>query len=167
MLVRGRDARALNLTTIDDLRAVSGQLTPGFGYEFLQRDDGYAGLVRTYGLRFNAQPRGMDLSLIYRALADRRVDVIAGDATSAQIDALDLAPLADTRHYFPPYAAVPVVRTATLLRHPVIGRTLDRLAGRISDDEMRALNTAVDVDHADVRTVVRRFLTQEGTGVAK
>ena len=108
---------------------MAGRWTPGFGYEFLQRDDGYPGLVKAYGLQFGQQPRAMDLSLIYRALAEGEVDVIAGDATSAQIDALDLTTLEDNRRYFPPYDAVPVVRTASLLRQPAIGRALARLDG--------------------------------------
>jgi len=158
ILVRSSDAGARGLRTIDDLRDVAPSWKPGFGYEFIQREDGYPGLVRTYGLQFAAQPRGMDLSLIYRALADRQVDVIAGDATSAMIDALQLAPLEDNRHYFPPYDAVPLVRSASLLRHAVLGRALKRLAGRVSDRDMRALNAAVDLDHRDVKEVVARFL---------
>ncbi len=160
ILVRSRDARALGLRTIEDLRSVAGRWTPGFGYEFLQRDDGYPGLVRTYGLTFSSPPRSMDLSLIYRALADGQVDVIAGDATSALIDALDLTALEDNRRYFPPYDAVPVVRTATLLRYPAVGRALARLAGRITDGDMRALNAAVDIDRREVRQVVERFLAR-------
>ena len=158
ILVRAQDARAFGLRTVDDLQSVAGRWTPGFGYEFLQRDDGYPGLSKAYGLRFGSQPRAMDLSLIYRALADKQVDVIAGDATSALIDALDLAALDDSRHYFPPYDAVPVVRTAALLRQPAIGRALARLAGRVSDRDMRSLNTAVDIDHRDAKSVVRQFL---------
>jgi osmoprotectant transport system permease protein len=158
ILVRGRDARALRLHSIDDLTPVADRWTPGFGYEFLQRDDGYPGLVRTYGLRFGAEPHAMDVSLIYRALADGQVDVIAGDATSALIDALDLQTLDDTRHYFPPYDAVPVVRTASLLRQPAIGRALARLAGKVSDRDMRALNAEVDIAHHDVASVARLFL---------
>ena len=158
ILVRGEDARRLGLHTIDDLRTVMAGWTAGFGYEFLQRDDGYPGLATTYGLQFRGAPRAMDLSLIYRALAARQVDVIAGDATSALIAPLDLAPLEDNRHYFPPYDAVPVVRTAAMLRHPEIGRALTALAGRVSDEEMRKLNAAVDVDHRDVTAVVREFL---------
>ena len=100
----------------------------------------------------------MDLSLIYRALSDGQVDLIAGDATSAQIDSLDLSALDDTRHYFPPYDAVPVVRTAALLRWPAIGRALSRLSAQITDREMRALNAAVDLQHRDVKLVVRDFL---------
>jgi len=162
ILVRGRDARDRGLRSIDDLAKVAAQWTPGFGYEFLQRDDGYRGLLRAYDLGFGAEAKAMDVSLIYRALADGQIDVTAGDATSALIDALDLAPLADTRHYFPPYDAVPVVRTASLLRRPEIGRALARLAGRISDRDMRALNAAVDLRHEDVKLVARRFLDQLG-----
>jgi glycine betaine/choline ABC-type transport system substrate-binding protein len=158
ILVRGADARALGLRSIDDLRRVQADWTPGFGYEFLQRADGYPGLVKTYGLSFAHAPRAMELSLIYKALASRQIDVIAGDATSALIDALDLARLDDTRRYFPPYDAVPVVRTAALLQHPIISRALPRLAGAISEKDMRAMNRAVDVDHEDPRDVAKRFL---------
>jgi osmoprotectant transport system substrate-binding protein len=86
------------------------------------------------------------------------VDVIAGDATSALIDALQLTTLEDNRHYFPPYDAVPLVRTASLLRDPAIGRAVGRLAGRISNEGMRAMNAAVDVAHRDVATVAAEFL---------
>jgi osmoprotectant transport system permease protein len=160
ILVRGTDARRHRLRTIDDLRSVTADWRAGFGYEFLQREDGYPGLAKTYGLRFVSPPRAMDLSLIYRALADAQVDVIAGDATSALIDALDLAPLADNRGYFPPYDAVPVVRTASALRQPAIGRALARLAGRVSDQDMRRLNAAVDVQRRDVQVVVAEFLAR-------
>ena len=162
ILVRGDDAASHGLKTIDDLRSLAPARKPGFGYEFLQREDGYAGLVKAYGLRFQAPPRGMDLSLIYQALAEQQVDVVAGDATSAQIDAFHLAALEDNRHYFPPYDAVPLVRTATLLRHPEVGRALDRIAGRITDTDMRALNAAVDVGHLEPALVAQQFLTRIG-----
>jgi glycine betaine/choline ABC-type transport system substrate-binding protein len=158
ILVRDDDGAAHDLRSIDDLRRVAAEWRPGFGYEFLQREDGYAGLTAAYNLEFGAAPRGMELSLIYRALATGQVDVIAGDATSALIDALHLRPLADTRHYFPPYDAVPLVRSATMLRAPAVGRALARLAGRISDRDMRAMNAAVDVSHRDVRAVAAEFL---------
>jgi osmoprotectant transport system substrate-binding protein/osmoprotectant transport system permease protein len=157
ILVRGADARAHGLQSIEDLRRVAAGWTPGFGYEFLQRADGYPGLVKAYGLAFRP-PRAMELSLIYKALAAGQVDVIAGDATSALIDALDLARLDDTLRYFPPYDAVPVVRTAALLQHDEIRRALTRLAGRISEKDMRAMNRAVDVDRRDPRDVAREWL---------
>jgi osmoprotectant transport system permease protein len=157
VLVRRRDAETFGLRTIGDLRKMSERWRPGFGYEFLERQDGYNGLVAAYGLDFTVEPRVMDLALMYRAIATGQVDVIAGDATSGLIDALDLAALEDDRRYFPPYDAVPLVRSAVLLRHPEIGRALMSLAGRISERDMRAMNRAVDVDRLDVADVVRRF----------
>jgi osmoprotectant transport system permease protein len=160
ILVRRRDADSLGLKTIGDLAKTADGWSAGFGPEFLQREDGYRGLVAAYGLRFRQEPRVMDLTLMYRALASGQVDVIAGDATSGLIDALDLAVLEDDRRYFPPYDAVPLMRSAVLLRHPEIRDALQSLAGRISERDMRAMNRAVDLDHRDVATVVREFLSR-------
>ena len=160
ILVRRRDAESIGLKTIGDLTKTAHRWSAGFGPEFLQREDGYRGLVAAYGLRFRQEPRVMDLTLMYRALASGQVDVIAGDATSGLIDALDLAVLEDDRSYFPPYDAVPLARSAVLLRHPELRGVLQSLAGRISEREMRAMNRAVDLDHRDVGTVVREFLSR-------
>lgn len=162
MLVRRADANALGLNTIEDLRRVETQWRPGFGYEFAERADGYAGLSKTYALRFTTAPRVMDLDLVYRALATRQVDVIAGDATNGLINSLDLAMLRDNRGYFPPYHAVPIVRSSVLLAHPEVREAFNQLAGRISEDDMRAMNAAVDVDRRDVAVTVREFLRRLG-----
>jgi osmoprotectant transport system permease protein len=158
ILVRSADARERQLSSIDDLRRVPSTWRAGFGYEFLERADGFPGLVEAYGLAFARAPLAMDLSLIYRALADRQVDVIAGDATSAMVDALQLTRLEDTRRYFPPYDAVPIVRTSLLLERPDLRRALARLAGRVSEADMRAMNKAVAVDREPPAAVARRFL---------
>ena len=158
MLVRRADAETLGLSTIDDLRRVETQWRPGFGYEFAERADGYAGLLKAYELRFTTPPRVMELNLVYRALATRQVDVIAGDATSGLIKALDLTMLRDSRIYFPPYYAVPIVRSAVLLAHPELREALNDLAGRISEDDMRTMNASVDVEHRDVAATVNDFL---------
>jgi glycine betaine/choline ABC-type transport system substrate-binding protein len=158
ILVRSSDAQSMKLRTIDDLKPLAGRWKPGFGYEFLDRADGYAGLVKAYGLAFAEQPKGMDLSLIYRALAEGQLDVIAGDATSALIDQFQLTALDDTRAYFPPYDAVPIVRTSTVLRQPAVGRALSAMAGSVSAADMRALNAAVDIERRDVAESVREFL---------
>ena len=158
MLVRGEDARRLGLKTIADVRPLAGDWRAGFGYEFLQRADGFPGLASAYGLRFGTPPRAMDLSLIYRALAERQVDLIAGDATSGLIEAYDLAMLADTQRYFPPYDAVIVARSAALLAHPAVKEVLSRLSGRITVADMRRMNHAVDAQHRDAADVARDFL---------
>ncbi len=158
MLVRRDDARRLGLKSISDVAAKTSGWRAGFGYEFLQRQDGYPGLARAYGLRFAPQPTAMDLSLIYRALADHQVDFIAGDATSGLIEAYDLVMLEDDRHYFPPYDAVPVVRAAVLLVHPELRDALQSL--HISVADMRRMNYAVDAEHKDVANVAREFLAR-------
>jgi glycine betaine/choline ABC-type transport system substrate-binding protein len=163
ILVRDSDAQSLGLKTIEDAAARSPGWQAGFGYEFLQREDGYPGLARTYGLRFRAPPRAMDLSLIYRALADRQVDMIAGDATSGLIDAYKLAMLEDNRKYFPPYDAVAVARSATLLAHPEVRDVLAGLSGRVTLSDMRRMNRAVDTDRRDPADVVRTFLARGAT----
>jgi glycine betaine/choline ABC-type transport system substrate-binding protein len=158
MTVRQADAGRYGLTRISDLASVAPRWKAGFGYEFLERADGFAGLARVYGLRFAAPPLAMDLGLTYRALADGKVDVIAGNSTDGQIDALQLAVLQDDRHYFPPYQAAPVVRAAVLERHPEIRRALAELAGKIDDAEMRRLNARADVRHEDLRAIAQDWL---------
>ena len=159
ILVRRADAEQHQLRTIEDAAPYASGCQAGFGYEFLQRADGFPGLAKSYGLTFPKPPRAMDLSLIYRALADRQVDLIAGDATSGLIDAYGLTMLEDNRHYFPPYDAVPVVRSATLLAHPAVREAIASLSGRISVADMRAMNRAVDSDRRDPADVARAFMS--------
>ena len=158
ILVRGADARSLHLRTIDDAARESPKWRAGFGYEFVERPDGYAGLARAYNLRFAKPPLVLDLTLSYRALASGQVDLIAGDATAGLIKGLDLVQLQDNRHYFPPYDAAPVARAETLLSHPGVRTALERLAGRITADDMRAMNYAADVEHRDIARIAADFL---------
>jgi len=159
--IRGDDARRLNLKTISQAAPYTPNWRAGFGYEFMERPDGYKGFVATYGLRFAASPQIMDLGLLTRALKDKQVDLIAGNTTDGLIPALDLTVLEDDKHYFPPYEAVPIIRQQTITLHPEIRQALDELAGKISDDEMRQLNYAVDGQHRDVKEVVREFLQKK------
>jgi osmoprotectant transport system substrate-binding protein len=159
--IRGEDARRLGLKTLSQAADHTPQWRAGFGYEFMERPDGYKGLAAMYGLRFADSPRIMDLGLLARALKEKQVDLAAGNATDGLIPALDLFVLEDDRHYFPPYEAVPVMRQDMLGRHPGVGTALDQLAGEISDDDMRQLNYAVDGQHRDVKEVVKEFLQKK------
>jgi glycine betaine/choline ABC-type transport system substrate-binding protein len=158
IVVRGEDARRLNLRTLSDAAPHARKWRAGFGYEFIERPDGYRGLARTYGLEFAAPPRLMELGLLYRALEEKQVDVVAGSATDGIIAARDFVVLEDDKRYFPPYEAVPIVHRNAFERHPQLRDLLRGLAGRISAQEMRKLNYAVDGDHRDVKQVVREFL---------
>lgn len=160
--IRGEDARRLHLQTLSQASNDTPQWRPGFGYEFMERRDGYKGLVATYGLRFAAPPRIMDLGLLTHALKDHQVDLIAGNMTDGLIPALDLFVLEDDKHYFPPYEAVPVVREQTLREHPAIRQALIDLGGKVSDAEMRRLNYEVEGKKRQVKEVVAEFLRSKG-----
>ena len=160
ILVRGTEARARGLRTIDDVAPLAPQWRAGFGYEFLERPDGYPGLAKAYGLMFRDPPHVMDLTLSYRALASGQVDLIAGDATAGLIKGLDLFQLEDNRRFFPPYDAAPVARSSTLLRYPQVKRALERLAGRITAADMREMNYAADALKENPADIAGRFLNK-------
>jgi osmoprotectant transport system substrate-binding protein len=162
MVVRGEDARGHHLTRISDIAPLAPQWRAGVGYEFLERPDGYQGWTERYGLKFGKQPNVLDLGLIYRALVEKKVDIVAGNSTDGLINALGLVALQDDRHYFPPYDAVPIVRRAALERFPQLRSALSDLAGKISVDDMRRLNKEVDADQRDVAAVVREFRASKG-----
>ncbi|GAC1622147.1 MAG: glycine betaine ABC transporter substrate-binding protein [Candidatus Acidiferrum sp.] len=157
MVIRPEDAKNLHLRRISDLSSVAPKWRAGVGYEFQERSDGYTGLTQRYNLRFAAPPTAMDLGLIYRALLDHQVDVVAGNSTDGQIDSLALVALEDDLHYFPPYDAVPIVRQSTLAKFPQLRAALADLAGKLTAADIRRLNYSVDALHQDPATVVRAF----------
>ncbi|HSY12879.1 MAG TPA: glycine betaine ABC transporter substrate-binding protein [Verrucomicrobiae bacterium] len=158
MVMRGQDARRRALTDLSQLAPVSPELRLGCGYEFLEREDGYKGLVRTYRLRFREAPRVMDLGLLYRALENNSVDIVAGNNTDGLIKALGLVVLEDDKHYFPPYDAVPIVNPALFKKCASAGEVFQKLAGRITAEQMRVMNYAVDGEKKDAAAVAKEFL---------
>jgi osmoprotectant transport system substrate-binding protein len=157
MVVRSEDAQRLRLRNSSDLVPFAPKMRAGFGYEFLERPDGFRGWSQLYGLHFIAPPSVMDLGLIYRALVDKKVDIVAGNSTDGLIDALHLVPLVDDKHYFPPYDAVPIVRRDALEKFSQLRSALADLANKISAEEMRHLNSEVDANQRDPAAVVRAF----------
>jgi len=162
MVVRSDDAERLHLKNMSDLEPIAPQWHAAVGYEFLERPDGYQGWRKTYGLKFAETPRVMDLGLLYRALTQHQADIVAGNSTDGLIATLHLVPLRDDRHYFPPYDAVPIVRRKALEENPALRAALGDLAGKISAEEMRGMNAAVDAGQRDVRAVVREFREAKG-----
>ena len=158
IMIRGAEARRLSLRTLSDAAPHTSNWHAAFGNEFLEREDGYRGLAAAYQLKFAEPPSVMDLGLTYRALADGKIDLIAGDATNGLIAALDLFVLQDDKHYYPPYKAVPCVRAQTLETHAGLAEAIDSLGGVLSDDAMRRLNYAIDGEHRDLSQVVSNFL---------
>ena len=162
MVIRGDDGKNLHLQKISDITGIAPKWRAGVGYEFLERPDGFPGWSARYGLHFAESPKVMDLGLIYRALVDHQVDIVAGNSTDGLIDSLGLVALEDDRHYFPPYDAVPIVRQSTLAQFPKLRAALADLAGKLSAADIRRLNYAVDAQHQDAAAVVRAFRQSRG-----
>lgn len=162
IVIRGEDARRLHLTTLSQAAPYTPKWRAGFGYEFMERPDGFPGLARVYGLEFDGPPRILDLGLLYRALLDEQVDLVAGNSTDGLLAARDLVVLADDKHYFPPYEAVPIVRGDLFTRYPEVRTAMAELAGTISDSEMRKMNYAVAGQGRDASDVAREFLQSKG-----
>jgi glycine betaine/choline ABC-type transport system substrate-binding protein len=162
MVVRADDAEKLHLKNMSDIASVAPKWHAAVGYEFLERPDGFKGWSEIYGLKFAETPRVMDLGLLYRALTQHQADIVAGNSTDGLIVTLHLVPLNDDKHYFPPYDAVPIARHATIEKYPEIRTALQELGGKISAEEMRQMNAAVDADQRDVKDIVREFRARKG-----
>lgn len=158
LVMRGDESRRLSVTKLSQLAPFAPKLRLGVGYEFLERQDGYRGLVNIYDLSFADAPRVMDLGLLYRALENNSVDIVAGSNTDGLIKALGLVVLEDDKRYFPPYDAVPIVDPVLLQKCSNAQSVFQMLAGRISADQMRAMNYAVDGEKKDAGQVARTFL---------
>ncbi|RCJ24298.1 ABC transporter substrate-binding protein [Nostoc minutum NIES-26] len=165
MIIRGEDAKRYNLQNLSQAAQYTPKWRGGFGYEFLEREDGFPGLAKTYDLRFSKSPQIMDLGLIYRALIQKQVDMVAGNSTDGQISRLGLVVLKDDKQYFPPYEATPIVRQEILKKYPQLSQAIAQLSGKISADEMRQLNYLVEGELQDIKEVVREFRKSKGLGL--
>ncbi|MGK7938957.1 MAG: glycine betaine ABC transporter substrate-binding protein [Crocosphaera sp.] len=161
ILIRGEDAKKYNLKTISEVAQYTPKWQAGFNHEFLAREDGYPGLSKTYNLKFSSQPKIMDSGLMYRALAEKNVDLVAGNSTDGLISFLDLFMLEDDQKYFPPYEAVPVFNQETLKQYPQLKPIIEQLSGQISSQEMRELNYLVDHEKQAITKVVKDFLSKK------
>jgi osmoprotectant transport system permease protein len=162
ILMRREQADRLGIRRISDLRDHEAQLRFGAGPEFMNRPDGYPGLIFSYGIKFKGRPVEMDRNLLYEAVSQDTIDVASGDSTDGRVADLDLVVLEDDRRYFPPYHAVPLANDATLRRHPALLQALNALAGRIDGATMRRLNSEVDGKKREPRDVAREFLQSAG-----
>ena len=162
IIIRGADAQRLQIKTLSEAARYTNQWQAGFGYEFLAREDGFPGLAKTYGLEFANAPKEMDLGLMYRALADKQVDLVAGNSTDGLIPILKLVILQDDKHYFPPYDAVPVFNEQILQKYPQLRTAVLKLSGQISAEEMQQLNYQVDNQVKSVEESAKSFLQSKG-----
>jgi glycine betaine/choline ABC-type transport system substrate-binding protein len=146
------------LTSLSDAARSRSNWKMGAGYEFLQRPDGLSGLLKTYGLQIQGSPTTMDLGLLYQALQNKQVDMVAANSTDGQLSVLDVTVLADDKKYFPPYECAAVVREQTLAAYPALRGALEELSGKITDAAMRKMNHRVTAERRPVRDIAAEFL---------
>ncbi len=149
-------AEARQLEKISDL-SLHPDLRGGFSHEFRNRQDGWPGLVESYGLNLNTS--GIEHGLAYQAIAERKIDLTDAYSTDGELTRYNLVLLDDNKNYFPSYLAVPLVRRQLDLSAKII---LNSMAGRLTDARMRELNAAVVIDKLPIAAVAARFLQSEG-----
>jgi glycine betaine/choline ABC-type transport system substrate-binding protein len=162
MVIRGEDARNSKIATLSEAAGHPPGWNLGVGYEFQQRPDGLAGLLKTYHLPIHGSPKTMDLGLLYQALEQRQVSMVAGNSTVGQLSVLDVLILRDDKRYFPPYDCALAVRSQSLEDNPPLRKALAELTGLFTDLTMRKLNNQVDGEHRPVRIVAEQFLREAG-----
>jgi osmoprotectant transport system substrate-binding protein len=164
IVIHGDEARRSHFGRLSEAARRPAPWAMGAGYEFLQRPDGFNGLVKAYGLKIKGQVKTMDLGLLYRALDQRQVDMIAASATDGMLSVLDVTVLQDDRHYFPPYEAAAVVRADSLASRRGMREALEELSGKVTNDTMRKLNYEVDGKHRALADVAKEFLNRAANG---
>lgn len=158
MVIGGGDDARMGLETLSQAADRKTGWKLGVGYEFLNRPDGLPGLLKTYNLPLSGTPKSMDLGLLYQALGQKQVDMVAGNATDGLISALGFRILQDDKGYFPPYQAAIAVRSSILQANPLLRGALGELSGKISNATMQRLNHQVDGEHRKVSDVAKDFL---------
>lgn len=152
-------AESNQLEKISDLKPLEKTAVAGFTLEFNDREDGNRGLKSLYGLNF--QVKTMEPALRYTAIAGGSIDLTDVYSTDSQIITNHLKLLEDDKQLFPPYQAAPLMRQETLKKHPEIQTALEKLAGKITSDEMTRMNYAVDVEGKEAKDVAREYLLKE------
>lgn len=162
MVLREAQAAELGVTTISDLKRARN-LNIVVSHEFLERADGWPGLVKHYGFS-RPTPTGIEHGLAYQAIAEGSIDVTDAYSTDGELLRYRLRALSDDQGFFPEYLAFPLVRDDL----PNAARAaLGRLAGTIDEDAMRALNARVVLEGASFAEVAAEYLSDIGVQSAE
>lgn len=154
-------AKEYNLTKISDLKYVESKLKVGFTLEFTDREDGYKGLQKLYGVNFN-NLKTMEPKLRYSAIKSGDINLLDAYSTDSELAQYNLKVLEDDKQFFPPYQGAPLMLDKTLKKYPEIVKALNKLSGKITDDEMRKMNYEVNVEGKSAEEVAKGYLQKEG-----
>ena len=150
-----------NLKTISDLKAIESSLKAGFTLEFSDREDGYKGIKKLYGLNLPSLIT-MEPKLRYRAIKNDEINLVDAYSTDSELQRYKLVVLEDDKNLFPPYQGAPLMRAETAEKYPEIVKALNKLAGKITDDEMRKMNYQVNVEGKSAEETARDYLREAG-----
>ena len=154
-------AKENNIKTIGDLKKVEDKIKPGFTMEFNDRSDGYKAVAKAYGLNLS-NVKKMEPKLRYTAVEKDNINLIDAYSTDAELKQYDMVVLKDDKHVFPPYQGAPMFKEKFLKQHPEIKKPLNKLEGKISDEEMQEMNYKVTVKNEDPYNVAKHYLKKEG-----
>lgn len=150
-----------HLSTISDLKKVEKTVRPGFTLEFTDRPDGYKGIEKKYGLHLT-NIKTMEPKLRYHAVQTGAIDLVDAYSTDSDIERYHLTVLKDDKHLFPPYQGAPLLRKETVEKYPAIKGALNKLAGKITESQMRKMNWKVDVEGQSAAAVAKEYLKKAG-----
>ena len=153
-------AKEYGLETISDLKKVEDKLKAGFTLEFNDRDDGNRGLKSVYGLNLNIAT--MEPALRYSAIQSGDIQIIEVYSTDPEISKYKLKLLKDDKHLFPPYQGAPLMKAELLNKYPELEKILNKLSGKITEQQMSMMNYEVGIEGKSAEVVARDFLKKHG-----
>lgn len=154
-------AEEYDLKTISDLIPIQDKIKAGFTLEFTDREDGYPGIKKLYGLKF-AELNTMEPNIRYQAIGSGDINLVDAYSTESNIEVYNLVELEDDKGLFPPYQGAPLLLEETLEEYPELKGVLNQLGGKITNAEMRKMNYAVDVEDRSEAEVAHNYLVKEG-----
>lgn len=161
LAVKRSYAQEHDLKSISDLEKVKDDIRVGFTLEFNDRNDGYKGIQKKYGIKFD-QVKTMEPKIRYQAIEQDKIDLIDAYSTDAELKQYDMVVLKDDKHLFPPYQGAPLLKQSTIKDNPEVVRALNLLSNKISDEEMQAMNYEVTYNDKTPESVAKAYLKKEG-----
>lgn len=161
LAVTKETADQYNLKTISDLKSVASKLTAGTTFEFLNREDGLPGIMKFYNFRFK-NTIGLDSSPRYLSLINKETDVVDAFSTDGLLKKFELVTLEDDKNFFPPYYAIPVIKSDVLNKYPEVQTIVEELGSILSNEIMMELNYKVDELQMEPEEVANDFLVEMG-----
>lgn len=160
LAVKKEYADKYQLKSISDLQKVKSAIRAGFTLEFNDRMDGYKGIQKKYGIKFD-NVRTMEPKIRYQAIEQGKIDLIDAYSTDAELKKYGMVVLKDDKNLFPPYQGAPLLKDETIKEHPEVVKALNQLVGKITDEEMQTMNYAVTYQNKSPESTARAYLKRE------